>query len=138
MPIGPRPDIGSYEVGSTTCAHRPDPSNGLAIGEVNVLATGKYFIWSRMRPADADRGAYLLQIDRHCSIRVGGTGLASDAWTWVNWRDGRLDVPVAIDRLTAGRHTVRIFGADPDVGLDRLLLTTDADSRPQAVDDTCA
>lgn len=138
VPIGPRPDIGSYEVGSTMCANRPNPANGLAIGEVSLPATGKHFIWSRVRPADSAGRAYLLQIDGHCAIEVGGTGLTSDAWTWVNWRDGRLDVPVAIDKLTAGQHTVRIFGADPNVGLDRLLLTTDGNCRPQAADDTCA
>ena len=137
VPIGPRPDIGTYEFGNRTCASLPNPANGFVTGEVDLPAAANYFIWSRIRPADVAGKSYYVQVDRRCSIEVGGTDLEPGDWTWVNWRDGRLDAPVAIDKLTAGRHTVRIFGADPDVGLDRLLFTTDAGCRPRTADDNC-
>jgi hypothetical protein len=103
---------------------------------MNLPASGNYIVWSRLKPIDASNNSYYLQIDNRCAIKVGDTDLLATAWTWVNWRDGDQTSPIRL-HLPSGVHKVRIFGAEPNVGVDRLILTIDAGCVPSGTGDNC-
>jgi hypothetical protein len=135
VPSGGAADIGVYEFNGSVCTGTPSPASGLAVTTVNLPATGDYIVWSRLKPIDASNN-YYLQIDNRCAIKVGDTDLPATAWTWVNWRDGDQTSPIRL-HLPSGVHKVRIFGAEPNVGLDRLILTTDPGCVPSGMGDNC-
>jgi hypothetical protein len=115
----------------------PLPCVPLTAGEhsvaapVDVPAAGAYRVWSRLLPADPTRDSYLMQIDDGCPVAVGdGLGVAG-TWGWAA-------APGAAVNLAAGGHTIRLWGREAGVRVDRLVLTTDPGCVPAGLGDQCA
>jgi hypothetical protein len=102
----------------------PSADMGAATLTVNFPATGSYYVWSRLMSADATHKAYWLQIDDACAVRV--VGGQAGVWKWVDYQDDDPDSPL-FERISGGVHTVRLYGIDAGVKVDKLLFTTDPD-----------
>jgi hypothetical protein len=92
---------------------------GVAALNVDIPAAGSYYIWSLMLAANSTGGAYWVQMDDACAKRVAGGA----AWEWTNFQDGEPDSPIR-EPLAGGAHTVRLYGIDAGVMVDKLLFTT--------------
>jgi hypothetical protein len=104
----------------------PAPSGDMGVATLNVdfPAVGNYYIWSRMLAANSAQGAFWMQIDDTCALRVVGGQAGSDGWEWVNDQDGESGSPMQ-EQIAAGAHVVRLYGIDAGVKVDKLLFTTD-------------
>ena len=123
--VTPAPAVTPTPGGAVPPSCPPPPADmGVATLNVDFPAAGSYYIWSLMLAANSAGGAFWVQIDDACATRVVGGGSGVAAWEWVNYQDGEPDSPIQ-EPLARGTHTVRLFGIDAGVKVDKLLFTTD-------------
>lgn len=103
---------------------------------VSIASSGKYRVWSRMRAPDSINNSYYLVVDSQCPVNIGDKAIASGAWTWVDSRDGQATT-VDLD-LTAGNHTIKLIGREPNVDLDRVIFVADLNCVPNGFGDNCS
>jgi chitinase len=115
------------------------PSNyGSVTQTVSVPSSGVYRIWSRMKAPNATDNAYMLQIDGTTCFTVGdGSTIPANTWTWVSYQNGAA-TSLITPTLTAGNHTFVMYGYEPSVQLDRVVLTADTACVPVGTGDNCA
>lgn len=110
---------------------------GQATYSVNVPSNGTYRGWVRMlSPAANDDSIYMQVDDSYCSIAVGDTSLPAGSFKWVNYHGGNTSNLLTF-ALTAGTHTVKIAGKDPNVGVDRIMFVSDLTCTPTGTGDNC-
>ncbi len=104
----------------------PAPPDHMGVATLNVdfPVAGSYYVWSLMLAANAAQRAFWVQIDDTCATRVVGGGTGAAAWKWINYQDGEPDSPIQ-EPIAGGAHTVRLYGIDAGVKVDKLLFTTD-------------
>jgi hypothetical protein len=92
---------------------------GVVALPIDVPQDGTYRLWSRAMGA----GSSLVQVDDRCPVPAWTGGGPNGVWSW---RSG----PDALLTLTAGRHTLRFFGAAGRLGLDSVQLSGDPNVTP--------
>ncbi|HEY4161066.1 MAG TPA: Ig-like domain-containing protein, partial [Candidatus Saccharimonadales bacterium] len=106
----------------------------------SVTTAGTYTVWSHLFAPTGSTGSYMLEVDdgggNATCYSVGGSSVAANAWTWVNWQNTPSSVISA--NLTAGQYTFKLIGNSPDVELDNILLTTDTSCTPTDDGSNCS
>lgn len=120
---------------AAACA--PPADYGSATQTITVPTSGTYRVWSRIKAPDATNNSYMLQIDGTTCYTVGNSAIAANTWTWVDYQNGTTTSKVNAT-LTAGSHTIVMFGNEPNVQLDRVVFTTDTACVPSGTGDNCA
>jgi major membrane immunogen (membrane-anchored lipoprotein) len=116
----------------------PSVDYGSVTSTVSVPTAGTYTVWSRIMAPDTTNNSYLLEIDGGNCIVVGdSSSIPANQWTWVNYKDATAS-SIITATLSAGNHSFKMTGAEPDVKLDRVILTTDTACRPTGTGDDCA
>ncbi|HUS26098.1 MAG TPA: Ig-like domain-containing protein [Nevskiaceae bacterium] len=122
---------------SAAACTTPSTDYGSATSTVNISNTGTYRVWSRIMAPDATNNSYLIEIDGTSCYTVGDFAIPANAWTWVNYQNGNTASPIDIS-LTAGSHTVKFIGREPNVKLDRTMFVSDLSCTPTGTGDNCA
>lgn len=127
--------VGGEKIASaqTTCPTLPTDN---VTATVTIPTTGTYTVWSRLYTYTSTNNSYYLQVDSQCGIDVGDNdAMATNTWTWVNYRDGSTSTPITMS-LTAGSHTVKMITREPNVTLDRVIFSSDPSCIPSGTGDT--
>lgn len=113
----------------------PPTDKGAASANFTVTTAGTYRLWAHVFAASPSNNAFQVSFDGDCSSGIGGGTVAPATFNWVGSTTGTTS-PVTLD-LTAGSHTISIAGQDPKVGVDEILLDTDASCVPAGVGTNC-
>lgn len=113
--------------------------------QVSIPATGQYRVWSRMAVPDSSNNSYFLEIDENNCYVVGDSssipaspGMSTPLnWQWIDYRDGNSNSKITVN-LSAGMHTIKLIGREPDVAVDRVIFTADLSCQPIGTGDNCA
>lgn len=115
----------------------PATSLGSVTASVTIPSNGDYTIWSRIMAADPVNNSYALEVDGTTCYTVGdSSSLAANTWTWVNYQNGST-TNVIRPTLSAGSHTLKLIGVEPNVKVDRLLFLADATCTPNNDGSNC-
>ncbi len=103
-------------------------SSSTAKISININKAGLYYLWGRMlfESSGKPRNSLYIQIDNGPKLVLGDDdGSAYDKWHWEGKKSSKLD----LGNLTAGTHTLTIFGREIGTGtvlLDQIFITSDA------------
>jgi len=120
---------------ATAACAAPNPSYGSASLQLSVSTTGTYRLWTRMNVPDTTNNSLLLEVNGECFV-VGDSGITPNTWTWVNHQNGTASSKITA-KLTAGATTIKVFGREPNVKLDRILAVADQNCTPSALGENC-
>ncbi len=105
---------------------------------INVASSGTHRVWVRVMPATSTNNSFYLQVDSGSCVDVGTTGTVSaNQWTWVDYKNGNQSTKNDVS-LTAGNHTLSVYGKAADLKIDRIILTTNTSCVPSDKGDNCA
>lgn len=123
---------------ASAAACAPPADYGSVTQSVTVPTSGTYRVWSRIKAPDTTNNSYLLQVDGTTCYKVGdNTAIPANTWTWVNYQNGTTTSVISAT-LSAGSHSFVMYGNEPNVQLDRVVLTTDTACVPTGTGDNCA
>jgi chitodextrinase len=125
----------SPPVAAAACA-TPGTNYGTATMKLTVATAGTYRLWTHMSVPDATNNSYLLDIDGASCFTVGDVKLPTNTWTWVDYQGGNATSKVTAS-LTAGTHTLKLIGREPNVKIDRILASSDQNCLPSGFGDNC-
>lgn len=114
----------------------PATDFGAATKTINVPTAGTYRVWSRIMAPNPTANSYTLEVDGVTCIAVGDAPIATNVWTWVDYRDASSASKVSVT-LGAGSHTFKMIGREASVKLDLLLLTADTACVPTGAGSNC-
>ena len=120
---------------AAACA-APATNYGTATLTANVTTATSYRIWTHMNVPDTTNNSYLLEVDGGNCYVVGDGGIAANTWTWVDYQNGNTTSKVAMN-LSAGSHTLKAIGREPNVKFDRILLAADQNCLPTGFGNNC-
>lgn len=98
----------------------PSTTYGTATTTINVTTAGTYTVWSRIMAPDANNNSYMLEIDGNTCYTVGNSAIPANNWAWVDYQGGNTSSKITAS-FTAGSHTVKLIGTEPNVKVDRIL-----------------
>lgn len=128
--------LGGSSAKAAACT-APSTDYGSATSTVKVDNTATYRVWSRLMVPDATNNSYLLEIDgTSCFVIGNAASMPVNTWTWVDYRDGSTGTKVSIN-LSAGDHTIKMIGNEPNVKLGRVLFVSDTNCVPVENGDNC-
>ena len=109
-----------------------DGSGAEMVYRVNIATEGLYKVWVRGRALGGESNGVHVQIDDEFVAYSAGTNMSGfrpyESWIWEH---GHKDTsPEPNIYLTAGPHTIHIFGRDDGFSFDKLLLGIDQNSAP--------
>jgi Bacterial Ig domain len=107
-------------------------TSGSSFMSFNAPQAGTYSVWTRMMATDTNSDSYWLQVDNQTPINVGDGGVPFGSWTWVNHQNGNTSQQVQVN-LTAGSHTLTVYGREANVKVDSLLITPDLSFNPNTL-----
>jgi hypothetical protein len=116
---------------------------GVATMTVSVPAAGDYRIWSRMKVPSTAASTYQLEADGNTCWQVGGSNVAVNVWTWVDWT-GSNNAQKVNYTFTAGNHTLKLIGTSVNVQVDKVILLgtgeqcSDSSTSPTGDGSNCA
>jgi chitodextrinase len=102
----------------------PDARSGTDLVTVTVPSDGVYRLWSRIEPTTSANTSLALQTDNGCAVDVGGAGLPTGQWTWIDYQNGDSASKVNVT-LTAGTHSVLLTGISAGLSVDSVMLVAD-------------
>ena len=119
----------------TVCTVHYSPRDGSGaemIYRVNIANEGLYKVWVRGRALGGESNGVHVQIDDEFIAYSAGTNMSGfrpyNSWVWEH---GHKDTsPEPNIYLTAGTHTIHVFGRDDGFSFDKLLLGIDQNSAP--------
>lgn len=120
---------------SAACA-APKTNYGSATLKLSVDTAGDYRVWTHMLTPDATNNSVLLEIDGSSCYVVGDSGVATGAWTWVGHQNGSTSDRI-VATLGKGTHTFKLIGREPNVKVDRVLVTSDQNCTPANAGENC-
>lgn len=112
-------------------------SYGSVTQTISVPASGTYRVWSRIKAPDSSSNSFMLHIDGGTCYTVGNGAITANTWTWVDYQNGSTSSKIDVT-LTAGTHTIVMFGNEPNLQVDRVVLTSDTSCVPSGTGDNCA
>ena len=91
------------------------PNTSRAEYEANFVVSGAHYVWIRHRAFDSGSDSAYVEVDNlgTQSMWLGGQ---NGSWAW------SLAGPYI---LTPGPHTVKVYRREPNLEVDKVLLTTD-------------
>jgi chitodextrinase len=89
-----------------------------------------------MAPDNANN-SYMLEVDGGSCYTVGDSVIPANTWTWVDYQSATTSTKITAS-LTAGQHSVKFFGRESSVKVDRVLAVTDTTCVPTGAGDNCA
>jgi hypothetical protein len=99
------------------------------------VASGAYFVWGRIRAPGAENNAFWVTMDKGPSYLWHlSTGVI---WYWGRVTDGTDYTHPISFQLDAGPHELVVRNAEPQVGLDRLYVTSRGDTPVPRNDTPC-
>lgn len=115
--------------GSVSAACSVGSPLGTATITVNIPQTATYKFWSRIKPADTNNNAFYIEVDGGNCHKVGDdSAVAPNVWTWINHGRTGTTNTVVQQSLSAGNHTLKLIGHEPNVAVDRVMLLEVSDS----------
>lgn len=108
---------------------------GTITANVSIPATGNYKVWVRMNAPDTTNNAIQVQVDNGVTTKIGDGGIPASAWTWVDWKNGDINNKTTL-ALSAGIRSIKLTGIEPNVKVDRILIT-DENCVPSGTGDNC-
>ncbi len=112
-------------------------SLGSATSIVDVSEAGKYRVWSRIKPTDSVNNSFYLKVGDECVVNVGDSSNTSSDWNWVDYKDGNSENKIEVT-LPAGSHVVTLYGKEPGVGVDKIIMTKKLDCIPEGLGTNCS
>lgn len=113
-------------------------NSGSATYVIDIPKTDTYTIWCKVLGSSYASDSFFVSIDGKEDVFDAAEGKQSPDFQWsqVNGRGGN-GAPLALDprtfELTQGKHTIVIRGREVMAGLDRIIITSDADYVPADV-----
>lgn len=99
---------------------------GEAKQDIGTLpSTGIYTIWTRMQAANETSNRYQLEVNGEACYTIGGEGVSSTQWEWVNFQNGDQNKTVTYNFINSTGNQVRMLGIDPAVKIDSILVVPD-------------
>ncbi|MDX2776129.1 Ig-like domain-containing protein [Streptomyces caniscabiei] len=89
-----------------------------------------------MNVPDATNNSYLLEVDGGACYVVGDGGIPVNTWTWVDYQNGNTSSKLTMN-LSAGQHTFKAIGREPNVKFDRILFAADQNCLPTGFGNNC-
>lgn len=127
--------IGRPHTATAACT-TPSTNYGTATMQISIPSAGNYRIWTHMLAPNTGSDSYLLEVDGNACFTVGDGGVAANAWTWVDHQAGNKSSKVTVN-LSAGTHTLKAIGREPNVKFDRIIATADQNCMPSGNGDNC-
>ena len=115
----------------------PSATYGSVTMTYDVPTGGLFRVWSRISAPDAVNNSYFLINDGGCATDVGDAVIPAGSFIWVDYQDGNVNAKTNLS-LTAGRHTMVLVGREPNVKVDRVILSAAANCVPAGNGDNCA
>lgn len=109
---------------SAAACQAPNADYGSVSVNLTIPATATYRIWTRMKAADTTNNTFALEVDSGNCYKVGGAGVPSGAWTWVDYQNGSSASKTEMS-LTQGAHSLKLIGVQPGVQVDRIIAVSD-------------
>lgn len=109
----------------------PKVEKGLARFEVDVPASGGYYVWARVLWSGECGNSFTLQVDGGAPV-LFGEDPTFGVWHWVRYPVSRMAKPI---QLEAGRHTIVFRNREDGVAIDQFLLATDKRFTPVGIAD---
>jgi chitodextrinase len=103
---------------------------------VSVPSTGTYRVWSRIMAPDSTNNSFLLELDDATCYTVGDSVIPANVWTWVDNQNADTNSTIDV-ALSAGSHTLKLYGREPGVMVDRVILLDDFTCVPSGFGDNC-
>ncbi len=120
-----------------TCTNTPTSSDTLT-STFSVPETNTYTVWTRLLAPDSTNNSVYLQIDGGCAFNVGdSSNIPANTFTWVNYQDGNSGSLVQVN-LSPGTHTLTLTEREGGVGVDAVIVTTNASCVPSGTGTNCA
>ncbi len=111
---------------------------GSGTKSITVASNGVHRVWVRVMPATSSNNSFYLQVDNGTCVDVGTTGaVAANQWTWVDYKNSNQSTKNDVS-LTAGSHTLGIYGKVAELKIDRIIMTTNTSCVPVDKGDNCA
>lgn len=128
---------GPEKVNAQTCP-TPPANAGRVTLSASITSGGTYRVWSRMKAGNVvTNDSFYIQIDSNCPILVGNTSqISSSTWTWVDYQNGSTTNKINVN-LTAGNHVITLIGNEPNVAVDKILMTKLLSCVPTGLGDNC-
>jgi chitodextrinase len=114
----------------------PAVNYGTAALTATVTTATSYRAWTHMNAPDSTNNSYLLEVDGGRCYVVGDGAIPANTWTWVDYQNGNATSKVTIN-LSAGQHTFKAIGREPNVKFDRILLAADQNCLPTGFGNNC-
>ena len=106
--------------------------SGIVMWSLAIERPGRYWLWARVRSADAGRGRFSFQaIGEEGAVMPAATWLLRSPGAW-RWQPLQLDgakAPVALD-FPKGLCRLQLQTRQSGTMIDRLMLTADPQERP--------
>ncbi len=93
--------------------------------DVELPKSGRFVLWARVCGSTGRVGGYAVSAD---GLEVGRCEAVAGSWSWVRGLDDRAR-PVEL-ALSEGSHVLTASTSDRKIGLDKLLITDDAEYLP--------
>ena len=121
---------GKFIVTSADKASTPNPAQSVKY-VFNIKAAGKYKVFLRLLTLTDGESSVHLQMNSDPKFRTefGNQG----EWYWNFLNNDNVDVPVTFN-LVAGENTLIIYHREPDVRIDKFLITSDTSLKVDAID----
>jgi hypothetical protein len=113
-------------------------NSGTATYTIDIPKTDTYTIWCKVLGSSYASDSFFVSVDGKEDVFDAAEGKQSPDFQWsqVNGRNGD-GAPLALDprtfELTQGKHTIVIRGREAMAGVDRIVITSDADYVPTDV-----
>jgi len=114
----------------------PSVNYGSATLQLSIPTQGTYRLWTRMQSPDAASNSVLLEVDGGSCYTVGGSVMPAKTWSWVNHQNGSTSSTITAS-LSAGTHTLKVVGVQPNIMIDRILAVADQACVPVNLGDNC-
>lgn len=119
----------AHAAAAPPCA-APNPTGPYGtVTATKSVPAGTYRVWSRLQASDAANTAYTLVVQDPCTFNKSVSTTTVASWTWVS--SGTVTV-------TGGNTAIGMYGTQPGVKLDRVLLLADQACIPAGTGDNCA
>lgn len=86
---------------------------------------------------DTTNNSYSLDVDGANCYVVGDSQIPANTWTWVDYQNGTTTSKINLT-LTAGTHSLKLVGREPNTAVDRVILASDTACVPVGTGDNCA
>lgn len=116
----------------------PATNYGTATTTLSVPTDGTYRLWARIKAPDTVNNTFMLDVNGGTCFTVGGA-IEANAWKWVDYQNATTTSKINLT-LKAGTQQVKLIGNQPNVSIDRIILTADLDCVPtlNSTGDNCA